>query len=118
MERVKIAQYLKDFQERPLPPFFQRSLALPKTTKIITILGPRRSGKTFYFYQLMTALLKEGVKKGRIVYLNFEDAKLSSLRPDELEEVIKIHWELFPESMKEEIFIFIDEPQNMPSWEK
>jgi len=44
--------------------------------KIVTIIGPRRAGKTWYLFQLMASLEKVGIKREQIFYLNFEDERL------------------------------------------
>lgn len=42
---------IKEFQETKLPEVKERDLVLPQNTnKIITISGPRRVGKTYFFY--------------------------------------------------------------------
>jgi len=68
---------IKDFHLRPLPPFKPRRLNVPLDLgKIITIIGPRRAGKTCYLFQLIASLEKIGIKREQIFYLNFEDERL------------------------------------------
>ena len=75
MEREVIARYLLDFQERELPELFPRELKIcPTKDAIVSIIGSRRAGKTYYFYQLMSAM---GEKK-RILYLDFEYPELEA----------------------------------------
>ena len=68
---------IKDFHVRPLPVFRPRQLEVPLDSgKIVTVTGPRRAGKTWYFFQLMSRLESMGVKKEQCLYLNFEDERL------------------------------------------
>jgi len=71
-----LKRIIKDFHVKPLPPFKPRRLNVPLDLgKIITIIGPRRAGKTWYLFQLMASLEKIGIKKEQILYLNFEDER-------------------------------------------
>jgi len=74
-----IAQIILDFQKRDLPKLAERSLKIDLNIPLkraIVILGPRRSGKTYYFYCLIKKLLERKVSKQKILYINFEDPKL------------------------------------------
>jgi len=68
-------------------------------------------------YQEIKRLIESGIKKENILYLNFEDPKLIEINFKEIEEIIKLHWQLYPASIKEKLHIFIDEPQNIKKWE-
>ena len=71
---------INEFQESPLPDVKERELKAPlNLKKIIAVFGPRRSGKSFYFYGLIKKLLDAGIDKERIVYMNFEDDRLLPL---------------------------------------
>ena len=97
---------------------FHRSFAIPlKSNKIITIIGPRRSGKTYMMYQLMQELLKKGTSWQKLVYLNFEDERLD-LESDELDFIIQAFLELYPKSKLNTCYFFLDEIQNCTGWEK
>jgi predicted AAA+ superfamily ATPase len=57
MEKEAIARYILDFQERKLPERIPRELKVSITKNaIVSIIGSRRAGKTYYFYQLMSTL--------------------------------------------------------------
>ena len=114
----EIKEYLVDFQQKPFPFLVDRELKLPDTHKIITIIGPRRSGKSYRLYQLMTDLIESGVSKENIIRLDFESPKLSDVRFTEVHEIIKLQWQLYPNSVQKQMFVFVDEPQTMDNWEK
>ena len=117
MNPGEIEEYLLDFQSRELPELVGRELQLSESKKPKSIIGPRRAGKTFFLFQKMKELLAKGVAKNQIVFLNFEDPRLIGVSFKEVFEIIKLQWRLFPESAGKELFVFIDEPQNIQSWE-
>jgi predicted AAA+ superfamily ATPase len=118
MDRSRVVRYIRDFQERSFPMIVTRELALPETQKILSIYGPRRSGKSVYFKQIMTGLLSTGVDMGRIVYLNFDDTLLAGLEFKDIEDVLRLQLELCPSAIGQDLFVFLDEPQNVQDWER
>lgn len=110
-------EYLIDFQRRALPELSKRDLKTDATKKIKSIIGPRRAGKTYFFYQEIKELLASGTKKENILYLNFEDPRLTDVTFKEVRNIVKLHWELYPASTNEQLHIFLDEPQTMQNWE-
>ncbi len=84
----------------------ERELKIEETKKIVSIVGPRRSGKTWYFYYLFQNLEKP-------MYVNFEDIAFRDIRPEEIFELIKI----FSEVKYEPKTLLLDEVQNLKKWE-
>lgn len=111
-------EYLVDFQKGTLPELVERELRIAETKKIKSLIGPRRAGKTYFMYQQMKRLLANGIKKESILYLNFEDPRLSGITFRDIRELIKLHWQLHPASLNEKLHIFIDEPQDVDNWEQ
>jgi len=86
---------IKDFQSKPLKNFIKRDYTIPyNITKIITLIGPRRSGKTYLLYQVISEIIKKDTIEN-IVYINFEDERIN---PDksELNQIIEAYQELYP----------------------
>jgi len=115
MNNQEIREYLLDFQNKELPKLVNREIRIGKTKKIKAIIGPRRAGKTFLMYQKMKEMISSGTNKKDILYLNFEDPRLIDIGFKEINEIVKLHWQIFPSSKN--IHIFIDEPQNVERWE-
>lgn len=108
---------IADFHSRPLPPFKPRQLQVPlELGKIVTIIGPRRAGKTWYFFQLMSALRAKGVKKTQFLYINFEDERLDL--ENNYDQIFNAYLELYPDQDLDNVYIFFDEIQEIPNWEK
>ncbi|MBI2837034.1 MAG: ATP-binding protein [Acidobacteria bacterium] len=109
----------REFVERVLPVCRPRDLALPTGTgKVVGLAGVRRSGKTFIFFETMRRLAAEGVDRRRILYLNFEDDRLHPVRAQDLDLVVRCQRELFPETRGKRLFLFLDEVQSAPGWER
>ncbi|MCX7003059.1 MAG: ATP-binding protein [bacterium] len=110
---------LRQFAERILPVCRPRELVLPtETGKVIGLAGVRRSGKTFLFFDAIRRLTEQGVDRRRLVYLNFEDDRLQPLKAADLDLVLRSQHELFPETARQRIYLFLDEVQNVPGWER
>jgi len=117
MNREEVKEYLLDFQKRQLPELVERDLEIGKSRRVKSIIGPRRAGKTYFMYQRIKELNIAGVRRNNILYLNFEDPRLIDISFKEIREIVKLHWQLYPSSMKKPLHIFIDEPQNIKNWE-
>ncbi len=108
---------ITDFQERDLN-FIERDYNIPiNSKKIISLIGVRRSGKTYILYQIISKLRKKGLNRN-IIYISFEDERLTGLSYRNLNEIIEAYFELFPEKRDEKIYIFFDEIQEVKHWEK
>lgn len=109
---------IREFHSQKLPETYGRDLAVPLSSKkIVTVYGPRRSGKSFYFYTLIQQLRKTGIDAERILYLNFEDDRILPLEASALQAVMEAYFELYPENKNREIYLFFDEIQNISGWE-
>ena len=107
MDRNNVIDYFRTYEEFK-PAILKRELEVPLNSEsIITIMGPRRAGKTYYLFQLMRAF-KDAV------YLSFEDFRLNSIKYDELDDVIKTYTEVYGTRPK---VLFLDEIQEIDKWE-
>jgi len=107
IRREEIIDYLKEYESLKLE-IFQRELKVPLDSDfIISIIGPRRAGKTYFLLSL-----NQKVKDG--IYLNFEDTRLMNVSFKEVREVIRIFIELYGRSPA---YLFFDEIQNLSKWE-
>lgn len=113
-----LKRILLEFWENPLPQIFPRTLEVPKSPKkVVVIWGPRRSGKTFYFYHLAQKFWNNGIPKNQVIYLNFEDDRLPRLKSTDLQQLLEAYFELFPENKGKKLFFLLDEIQNIRGWE-
>lgn len=117
-----LKQIIIDFHAQPLPLPIPRTMELPELPKNLrkafVIVGMRRSGKTWYLYQKMHALLKENVDFKKLLYINFEDDRLLGLN-HHFQSVLDAYFELYPEqSDAEDLHFFFDEIHEIEGWEK
>jgi len=101
------------------PELISREVRLPTDLqKVITLYGPRRSGKTYLFYQTMLELEKVGVPAKKMLYVNFEDERILPFSKDDWEILLEAFFELYPENVGEKTYLFLDEAQEAPYWDK
>jgi hypothetical protein len=115
-KKTAFKQIIKEFHEKELPQTYSRELKIADTRKIVSLIGSRRSGKTFYFYELMKNIRKHA-DNSQILYINFEDDRIMPLELNELNSVIEAYFELYPGNTDKPLYFFFDEIQNIPGWE-
>ena len=80
------------------------------------LVGIRRAGKSYTLYQDMQARLFAGsCKVEDILYINFEDERLASMKSEELGLLLDTYWEMYDQKRPR---IYLDEIQNITGWEK
>ena len=118
MTKKEMFKYIiKEFHEARLPELYKRKLTIPETQKVISLIGLRRAGKTFYFYQLINNLIEDGINPSQILYINFEDDRILPLNVKDLNTILEAYYELYPENTSETLYLFFDEIQNIDNWE-
>lgn len=112
-----IKEIILDFQNHELNDVKSRDIEIPKDSgKIITLVGFRRSGKTYILFDTINQL-KKTIPKEKIVYINFEDERFD-LKLEELDVILQAYRELFPDINLNEVYFFFDEIQNVEGWER
>jgi len=114
-----IKSIILDFQETELETGVSRRLLIETIPGKATVcIGVRRSGKSTYMFQIMDKLLKDGVPRENILYLNFFDDRLHNLRQDNMGLIVEAYYSLYPEKKNSEtIYCFFDEIQSASGWE-
>jgi len=75
---------------------------------IVSVVGPRRAGKTYFLYDLVR---RRGLRDEDYLFLNFEEpVEVSSL-----DEALLAHVEVYGVEPR---YIFLDEVQALPGWER
>ena len=113
-------EIIKDFQEKELPEFIERNIEYPLVTPIkrtIVIIGPRRSGKTYSMFQAIKKIMDSGTNKRCVLYVNFEDSRLSSASIEDLNNMLEVFFEIYPENKQRKTWFFLDEIQLIEKWE-
>ncbi|HSL60467.1 MAG TPA: ATP-binding protein [Desulfotignum sp.] len=90
----------------------------PVQGKALVCMGVRRCGKTTCLFQIMEHLIDAGVSRENLLYLNFFDDRLHSLRHDTLGVITEAYFSVYPEKKNvEKIHLFLDEIQAIQGWE-
>lgn len=77
-------------------------------------VGVRRAGKSFMLYQKMQERLAAGIRWDEMLYLNFEDDRLSDFTVEDFNLILECHSEMYGKRP----MLFLDEIQNIDGWEK
>ena len=91
----------------------RENISLPKElNKVAIIYGVRRSGKSFLLYDLYRNT------NGRVLYVDFEDERLTDFTVQDFEILKEAFLEISPETNESKIIFLFDEIQNVKGWEK
>ncbi len=113
-----IKEIILENQHMQVPAMVSRQQDVPLDLKVIvSLVGPRRSGKSWLLYRAMQQLDERGVTRTNILFVNFEDERLM-LKSQDLDLIIQAYNELYPGIGMEEVYLFFDEIQNVPGWEQ
>ena len=108
INKEEIIDYFREY-ERIEEEILEREIKVPLDSNfIISIIGPRRAGKTFFLFSLIKKL-------HNAVYLNFEDSRLAEANYKEIRDLIRTFIEIYGKNPK---YLFFDEVQNIKNWEK
>ncbi len=77
-------------------------------------VGVRRAGKSFLLYQKMQQMLATGQDWSEMLYLNFEDDRLTQFEVSDFSLILEAHTEMYGKRP----MLFLDEIQNVNGWEK
>ena len=114
MNREILKELIIQAQEMDID-IIKRELKMQFVGRINVIVGSRRAGKTFFIYQTIAELKRNG-QKDKIIYINFEDERLQPL--ENLDAIFNAYYELYPENTGKKLYLFFDEIQEAPSWQK
>lgn len=88
-------------------------LGLINANSSLVIVGPRRAGKSYTIYELINELSIKHKEKN-LIYINFEDERLIQFKTNNFDDILEAYYEL----RQEKPFLFLDEIQNIDSWNK
>ncbi len=117
MNKNIIKKIIIEFHESELPELIKRDSGIDlNSNKIVTLIGPRRSGKTFILYLIIRLLEDKGVDKKNVVYINFEDPRIYPFAAADIDVLIEAYRELYPE--RSTPYLFFDEIHEITDWER
>lgn len=77
------------------------------------LVGIRRAGKSYMLYQQIQQLVAQGHSIEEVLFINFEDERITDIQKEDLHLILEAYRELFPHQP----IIFLDEIQNVEGWE-
>ncbi len=125
MDKTEILEILNDWNywNKDLPttkerPYYDSKISsFIKNDEVLVIKGVRRSGKSTLMINQIKKLFSDGIDVKNILFINLEDPRFINYLSTELLQNIKdIYLEYLNPSQKP--YIFLDEIQNIPNWEK
>ncbi len=116
-------ELLLEFQESSIPEIIQRLIDIPDIPKEVrkaqVFIGMRRVGKTYLMYQHMHKMLKSGLSKEKMLYINFEDDRLIGFKVQDFQIILDVYYEYFPNNISsDDVIFYFDEIQNIDGWDK
>ncbi len=119
MELRSTFQSIISLHQEELPFDLQeRSTRLPLDgSRIVTVTGIRRCGKSSLLGLTINRLLEQGVPKERILYVGFDDERFLSMSPANFDELLQAYREMYPETSLRDVYMFFDEIQLIDGWE-
>ncbi len=113
-----IKEIILTYQNRDYSDARPRDLKIElDTNKIVSIIWPRRSWKSYFLFNLIQELKNWWIETSDFLYINFEDERLDITSKD-LGIIIESYRELYPRKKIENSYLFFDEIQNVDGWEK
>ena len=97
--------------------YVKKILQFMERKEVIVLKGIRRSGKSTIIKQMIKELLKQGIKKEQILYVNLEDYGFTNNLNIGLFDIVLDEYKKYIKN-KKKIYFFIDEVQKINSWEK
>ena len=89
-----------------------RDIALDPSANYV-LVGMRRAGKSYTLYQHIQQLIAQGHSKEEILFINFEDERITDIKKEELHLILEAYQKLFNHTP----ILFLDEIQNVDGWE-
>ncbi len=78
------------------------------------LVGLRRAGKSTLLYKIVRELVASGISWDQIIYINFEDERLSEFQKEDFNDLLSVQSEL----SSGQGYFFFDEIQVVSGWEK
>ena len=90
IDRQSLIKAVSEWQLYNIPDTIQRRITIPiDIDLIISIIGPRRAGKTFLMYDVIRRL-RVDYPRTNILYINFESEYLTGLKGTDLDDLISV----------------------------
>jgi len=100
----------------PRPFYLEKMVTQVASGQVLVVTGSRRSGKSFLMRQLASSLVRSGIKKQDVLFVNFEDPRWLRRDATLLEEIFSTYRDL--QKPKGRPYVFLVEVQEVEGWER
>ena len=116
MDKEVIKQCIRDKRDEILSiDVVKRPFVFEEKANYVFV-GLRRVGKSYMLYQRVLQLIEKGFQMKDILFVNFEDERLSEITHNDLNLILEAHYEMSGSETKP--ILFFDEIQNVEHWDK
>jgi hypothetical protein len=95
--------------------YLKRLLPTVSRRQVEILIGSRRVGKTTLLRQVISDLIASGIPPNEICYLALDHPAFSATT---IADHLKLFRKLFSHSRDKRLYLFLDEVQDIPDWEK
>lgn len=118
-DKESVIRAIAEFMAMKLPDTINRDIKIDLSThKIIVLAGVRRTGKTYELFNILKSLLRDGIPRENILYINFEDERFLDVKATDFDFIIDTFYSLTTIDENHKIYLFFDEIQNIEGWER
>jgi predicted AAA+ superfamily ATPase len=104
---------ITEFHSDPIPSGIHRDFVIPLLSKSVrkayVYMGMRRCGKAYALYQRMHELMSSGLDQTKMLYINFEDDRLSNITVSNFQTLLDAYWSMYPEYAERDDTVFFFE---------
>jgi predicted AAA+ superfamily ATPase len=124
LKKELLSEIILEFHRSDLPTLIPRApIEIPtlpsNVRKAFVFMGIRRCGKTYLMYLDMQKKIKRGLAKEKILYINFEDDRLTQFELADFQTILDVYFQLYPQCAEaSDLCFYFDEIQNILGWEK
>ena len=116
MDKEVIKQCIRDKRDEILSlDVVKRPFVFEEKANYVFV-GLRRVGKSYMLYQRVLQFIENGFQMKDILFVNFEDERLSEITHNDLNLILEAHYEMSGSETKP--ILFFDEIQNVDHWDK
>lgn len=120
MDNAIIRRCILDFYDAGIPEYVVRDVRIPMLKNMVTtVVGGRKTGKTFLTYQIINSLVTDGVIPSirHVCYLHFDDERLLELQTDDLSRIDETFMEIGNIKPMDPVLFVFDEIHRIANWE-
>ena len=117
----ELQRKIEDFRELGIPPYIPRDTKLHLVDRMVsTVIGARRSGKSFRVLQAADELITQGFIKSlrQVCLVDFDNPILSAMTAKDMALIQSTFLKITPEcGLKTPVLFVLDEIHRVPGWE-